>query len=58
MRRRKRTQPTPRPLELSFASLFLRLNSDERRRVADELQRPFRRQWFIVDGAGVRRLED
>jgi len=44
-------------LELAFYQLFLRLNHAERQHLAAELTQPFRRQWFIVDENGVRRLE-
>ncbi len=44
-------------LEQSFDQLFLRLSPAERRCIAEELARPFRRQWLIVDVHGVRRLE-
>lgn len=44
-------------LELTFYQLLLRLNPVERQWISEELEQPFRRQWFIVDEHGVRRLE-
>mgnify|MGYP001043961903 CR=1 FL=1 len=58
MRRQKQCQHTNRLLELTFYRLFLRLNYAERQRVAQDLVQAHRRQWFIVDEHGVRRLEE
>jgi hypothetical protein len=57
MSRRSRRQPKNKRLELTFQQLLARLNHAERQRIHEELARPFRRQWFIVDEHGVRRLE-
>jgi len=58
MQRRKRLWITPRRLEVAFVRYWMRLSPAERGRVAEDLSRPFRRQWYIVDGQGVRRLRD
>ena len=57
MKRRSRRQPSSRQLELCFQQLIGRLSPEEQQRVREELQRPFRRQWWVVDERGVRRLE-
>jgi hypothetical protein len=57
MSRRSRRQPKNKRLELTFQQLLARLNHAERQRIHEELAQPFRRQWFIVDEHGVRRLE-
>jgi hypothetical protein len=36
----------------------MRLGPAERGRVLGDLSQPFRRQWYVVDGQGVRRLRD
>ena len=58
MRRRIRHWLTARPLELSFVRCWLRLGAAERNRVIGDLRQPFRRQWYVADGRGVRRLGD
>lgn len=57
MSRHNRRQPKNKRLELTFQQLLARLNHAERQRIHKELAQPFRRQWFIVDGRGMRRLE-
>ncbi len=57
MKGRSRKQPSNRQLELRFEQLILRLGPEEQQRVREELQRPFRRQWWVVDERGVRWLE-
>jgi len=47
-----------RRLDVEFHRLYVRLDASERHRVAQELAQPARRQWWIVDEQGVRRLED
>ena len=49
---------TTRPLEQSFLGCWMRLAPAERSRVLEGLRQPFRRQWYVVDGGGVRRLRD
>ena len=56
MRSRKKLWLTARPLELAFNRCWMRLSPSERSRVVDDLRQPFRRQWYIVDEQGVRRL--
>jgi hypothetical protein len=58
MRRQMRLRLTTRPLELSFVRCWMRLGRSERSRVLADLGQPFRRQWYLVDGQGVRRLRD
>lgn len=58
MHRRVRTWLAARRLELSFVRCWRRLGPDERGRVLDGLGQPFRREWYVVDGQGVRRLGD
>jgi hypothetical protein len=58
MSKRKRRHPRNRRLELTFYQLLSRLNDCERERVSAELAQPFRRHWFVVDGRGLRRLEE
>lgn len=58
MRRRITLWLTTRRLEQSFRRCWMRLTPDERDRVLDGLERPFRRQWYVVDGQGLRRLRD
>jgi hypothetical protein len=58
MRRRMRLWLTTRPLESSFLRCWMRLGPAERGRVLGDLSQPFRRQWYVVDGQGVRRLRD
>jgi hypothetical protein len=36
----------------------MRLGRSERSRMLADLGQPFRRQWYMVDGQGVRRLRD
>jgi hypothetical protein len=57
MSRRSRRQRKNKRLELTFQQLLSRLNDAERQRIHHELAQPYRRQWFIVNGRGVRRLE-
>jgi hypothetical protein len=57
MSKRSKHRRKNRRLELTFYQLLLRLNSVERQWISEELEQPFRRQWFIVDEHGVRRLE-
>ena len=52
-----RRQRKDSQLELTFYQLLLRLKPVERQRISEELGQPFRRQWFIVDEHGLRRLE-
>jgi hypothetical protein len=56
MRRRMRLWLTARLLESSFVRCWMRLGLAERGRLLGDLRRPFQRQWYVVDGAGVRRL--
>ena len=56
MRSRKVPWPAARPLELAFWSCWMRLSPEERRDVVDDLRGPPRRQWYIVDERGARRL--
>ena len=58
MHRRIKLWLTARRLELSFVRGWMRLDSRERSRLVEDLRRPFRRQWYVVDGRGVRRLGD
>ncbi len=58
MRKRRKRQSMPAPLELLFYHSFLRLSEGDQRLVVEELGKPFRRLWLIVDAQGVRRLED
>lgn len=58
MHSRKRPWLTARQLELAFVRCWMRLSPAERGRVTAALHQPFRRQWYIVDGQGVRRLRD
>jgi hypothetical protein len=58
MRRRIRLWLTTRQLELSFVRCWKRLGAAERGRVVGDLSQPLRRQWYIVDGQGMRRLRD
>jgi hypothetical protein len=58
MRSRIKLWLTTRPLELSFLRCWMRLGPTERGRVVDGLAQPSRRQWYVVDGQGVRRLRD
>ena len=53
---RQRQKPAARPLELAFRRCWMRLSPAERSRALEELRGPFRRQWYIVDERGVRRL--
>jgi hypothetical protein len=56
MRRQMRLWLTTRGLELSFVRCWMRLGPTERGRVVGDLNQPFHRQWYVVDGQGVRRL--
>jgi hypothetical protein len=58
MRRQMRRWLTSRQLEPSFARCWVRLGATERGRVVADLRQPFHRQWYVVDGQGVRRLRD
>jgi len=58
MHRQKRPWPAARQLEAAFVRCWLRLDLPQRARVVEELRQPFRRQWYIVDEHGVRRLRD
>ena len=57
MSKRSRRQRENEQLEMGFYRLLLRLDLTERQRVSEELAQPFRRQWFMVDERGVRRLD-
>jgi hypothetical protein len=58
MRRRMKLWLTARQLEVSFVRCWMRLGTAEGGRVVEDLSQPFRRQWYVVDGQGVRRLRD
>ena len=58
MRQRMKLWLMTRPLEESFRRCWMRLAPAERGRLLDGLGQPFRRQWYVVDGQGVRRLRD
>lgn len=58
MHRRMRLWLTARQFESSFARCWLRLSPGERGRVLAGLSQPFRREWYVVDDQGVRRLRD
>jgi len=45
-----------RLLELAFVRCWMRLSAGERNHLLDELRRPFRRVWYLVDEQGVRTL--
>jgi hypothetical protein len=56
MRSPKRLWRSARPLELAFHRCWARLSAGERQDVLEDLRHPPRRQWYIVDEGGVRRL--
>ena len=56
MHSRKKLWLSARPLELAFYRCWMRLSPTGRGRAVEDLQGPFRRQWYVVDEQGVRRL--